>query len=116
VSAVIDYRGSGGDALMTALLLQPAERGAVVSVWRHAGRDWTLLWQLDEVVPLSANLRVAATANDVTLAINDRPVLSATAHELGVERCDNGLGIRWLGADVRTSQGAKQAGGAIHGV
>lgn len=105
VSAVIGYRGRGGDVNMAALLLQPAGLRASLSVWIHDGKTWSLLPAIGiHDLPQAGTIKLASAEREAVLSIDDKKVISLTAETLGVERCDQGLGIRWTGASVRPSK------------
>jgi hypothetical protein len=102
VSAVVGYRGSGGDRNMVALLLQPEGATAVLSIWRHDGKDWACIVPGHaRGLPCSGTMRLETTRQRVALSIDDAEVVTTSAEVLGLERCDEGLGMRWIGASVR---------------
>lgn len=102
VSVVVDYRGSGGDARMAAVLLQSSGGEAALSIWHQDGSSWALSSAPGiGSLPLAGRVMVKATADKIALSFNDGTVFSATAETLGVARCDEGLGIRWIGADIK---------------
>jgi hypothetical protein len=101
VSAVAGYHGGGGDSHMAAILLQTVGRNAALSLWNQDGLSWTMLATPTITgLPLSGRIAVAATGEKITIAVNGREVISATARQLGIPRCDEGLGVRWIGADI----------------
>jgi len=102
VSAVIGYTGSGGDTHMAALLLHPHDQGAAFSVWVNDGSVWASLPDISvSGLPVSGSIRCVTSASEVVLFIDQHEVLSLTANTLGLSRCDEGLGIRWIGASVK---------------
>lgn len=102
VSAVFGYQGEGGDRSMVALLLQPSSGSAVLSAWRHDGSEWKVLPEIHGPnLPLSGTMQLVATQQQATLLVNDRQITTMNAEELGMECCNRGIGIRWIGASVR---------------
>lgn len=102
VSAVFGYQGGGGDSSMVALLLQPSSGSAVLSAWRHDGAEWKVLPEIHVPnLPLSGTMQLVTTQQQATLLVNDRQITTMNAEELGMECCNRGLGIRWIGASVR---------------
>lgn len=102
VSAVLGYHGEGGDCSMVALLLQPSSGSAVLSAWRHDGAEWKALPEIHVPnLPLSGAMQLVTTQQQATLLINDQKITTMNAEELGMECCNRGLGIRWIGASVR---------------
>ncbi|NWD77565.1 hypothetical protein HX890_25910 [Pseudomonas gingeri] len=102
VSAVVGYTGSGGDTQMAALLLYPQDEGAALSVWVHDGSAWASLPDIAVLgLPVSGSIRCMTSESEVVLFIDQREVLSLTATTLGLSRCNEGLGIRWIGASVK---------------
>lgn len=103
VSAVLGYAGQGGDTHMAAVLLQSAgNQGAALSVWRHDGGGWHQLPKIAVLgLPMAGELQVNATRARATIAAGGAEILRLDASTLGLERCDEGLGIRWIGATVK---------------
>ncbi|MCA6109489.1 hypothetical protein [Bradyrhizobium cenepequi] len=102
VSLVVGYRGNGDDSDMAALLLQNSGRAAVLSIWRQDGATWHLAQQgIAHDLPLAGQLVANLSAGDLVVEIDGSEVLRTTADALGIARCDEGLGIRWLGCEVR---------------
>lgn len=101
-SAVVGYRGAGGDTDMVAILLQPAEQSASLSVWRQNGVSWSLVPGICvQNLPLSGVLQLTASETELRVAINQNEVLKLKAKALGLEMCNTGMGIRWIGASVK---------------
>jgi hypothetical protein len=102
VSAVLGYHGRGGDCCMVALLLQHSDGHAAFSVWRHDGTVWAVL-PTDQAaeLPLTGTMHLAPTDQQATLFVDGRQVIALSADSVGLERCSQGLGIRWVGASVR---------------
>jgi hypothetical protein len=87
---------------MVALLLQPSSGNAVLSAWRHDGAEWKVLPEIH--VPnlsLAGAMQLVTTQQKATLLVNDQQITTMNAEELGIECCNRGLGIRWIGASVR---------------
>jgi len=102
VSAVLGYQGAGADRSMIALLLQPSNGNAVLSLWRHDGAQWSLLANNQTLdLPLSGAMEVVTTDQQATLSIDGEQMITLNFEALGLERCNHGLGIRWIGASVR---------------
>lgn len=102
VSAVFGYQGGGGDCSMVALLLQPSSGSAILSAWRHDGAEWNVLPDIHVPdLPLFGTMQLVTTPQQATLLVNDQRITILNAEELGMERCNCGLGIRWIGASVR---------------
>ncbi|BBP86042.1 hypothetical protein PHLH8_56840 [Pseudomonas sp. Pc102] len=101
VSAVIGYKGLGADTHMAALLIQPIEDSAALTVWTHDGNSWVLLEGIYMGgIPQAGTLHLATSPQDAVLSINGDQVITLKAEALGLKRCDEGLGIRWTGASV----------------
>ncbi len=101
VSAILGYDGQGGDTNMVAILLQPEGHAAALSVWRHDGLEWLCLPTISVPnLPLSGSAKLLADVRQARVTINDSEVVCLTAAELGLARCDRGLGIRWMGATI----------------
>lgn len=102
VSAVLGYRGEGGDRCMAALLLQAQGDDGALSVWKHDGNAWSSLPHTHVFnLPLRGMMHLAATADQAVLSIDGVEVIALSRETLGLERCDRSLGIRWIGATVR---------------
>lgn len=102
VSAILGYRGEGGDRCMAALLLQPTGEASALSVWRHDGHEWSCLPDIQaHNLPASGEMQLVTNEEKAILVIDTVEIISLSAETLGIERCDRGLGIRWLGASVR---------------
>ncbi len=87
---------------MVALLLQPSSGSAVLSAWRHSGAEWKVLPEIHVPnLPLSGTMQLVTTQQQATLLVNDQQITTMNAEELGMECCNRGLGIRWIGASVR---------------
>ncbi len=87
---------------MAALLLHPHDQGAALSVWVHDGSVWEPLPDISvSGLPVSGSIRCVTSASEVVLFIDQHEVLRLTATTLGLSRCDEGLGIRWIGASVK---------------
>jgi hypothetical protein len=99
-SVVVAYRGAGGDTSMMAFLLQNAGPDASLGLWCHNGSQWSAIKPIAPGLPLFGRVHVAASSAQIRIAINGRNVVTMTNSDLGVERCDAGLGIRWVGATV----------------
>jgi hypothetical protein len=100
VSAVIGYRGNGGDTDMMALLLQPNGNTATLSLWIHDGKIWmrqpgTQISQL----PLSGKMRTDRRVDSLVTFINDKSVAEISRQE--TYNFAGALGIRWKGAQVK---------------
>lgn len=104
VSAVLGYRGQGADSHMAALLLQPVGNLASLSVWVNDGQVWSHLPVIQaHELPQSGTLQLVSSPQEAILSIDGMHVISLNAETLGLERCDQGLGIRWTGASVRVT-------------
>jgi len=102
VSAVLGYAGNWDDTRMAALLLQPDGKAATLSVWRQDGQAWAPLpGVVVRGLPLTGAMRLHISDAKVSLAVDRKKVLTLSAAELGLTRCDEGLGIRWTGSSVR---------------
>lgn len=103
VSAVLGYAGHGGDTHMVAVLLHGVgSHQAAMSVWRHDGSEWQQLPQITVPdLPMAGELHVHSTAAQATVLVGGREVLRLDASTIGLERCDAGVGIRWMGATVK---------------
>ena len=101
VAFVIGYDGSGADRNMVALLLQPSERGASMSVFRHDGTEWTqeetVTLPADKGSKLAGTLRLDRTDAGASVAIDGDTALVVAADRLP----PGPIGIRWCGATVR---------------
>jgi hypothetical protein len=107
VSVVLGYKGQGADSHMAALLVQPAGDSASLSVWINDGNEWSHLPEIQAYgLPLSGRLQLVTTAHEATLSVDGVRLISLSAATLGIERCDQGLGIRWIGASVCPSEAA----------
>lgn len=105
VSAVIGYNGQGADSTMAASLLQPVGDSASLSVWIHNGQSWSHLPEVQvHNLPHSGTLQLETTFQIATIMIDGEVVMSLNRETLGLERCDEGLGIRWSGATVRPKE------------
>lgn len=102
VSAVLGYEGSGADCNMSAILLQPFKNTAQTSLWRHDGKAWICLTTEGDAieVPLSGSVTLETQAKTARLLINNKEIMTLQAETIGLDRCDQGLGIRWMGATV----------------
>lgn len=103
VSVVTGYHGSGGDTHMAALLLQSAGGEAHLSVWRHDGSSpWAPLQRASIAhLPRSGRLTVKAGVDRITVTLNNGEAITMKAKDLGIARCNEGLGLRWIGADIK---------------
>lgn len=103
VSAVLGYGGQGGDTHMAAVLLQSAgPNSAALSVWRHNGSSWAQLPKIAVLgLPMAGELQVNTTRSRATVLVGGKELLRLEAPMLGLERCDEGVGIRWIGATVK---------------
>lgn len=102
VSAVLDYRGLGGDTDMTALLLQPADGVGRLSVWRQNGQAWSLVDGIGAgALPLSSTFRVTMASDAITVLVGGTEILRLPCESLGLDKRLAPIGIRWLGATVR---------------
>ena len=103
VSAVLGYAGHGSDSNMAALLLQPTENDtAALSAWYNDGVEWQLLPNISATnLPLAGLLRLNASEDQGTLSIDGIELAHFSNEDLNIGRCDQGLGIRWIGAAVR---------------
>lgn len=52
-------------------------------------------------LPLSGTMQLTATDRRATLSVDGKELISLSADTLGLEHCNQGLGIRWTGASVR---------------
>lgn len=101
VSAVFGYQGEG-DRNMVALLLQPSGGSAVLSAWQHGGDNWRILPNLHVPnLPIAGTMQLVTTQQHVTLLIDNQKIATLNSQELGIQRCNRGLGIRWTGASVK---------------
>jgi hypothetical protein len=100
VSAVVGYRGRGGDADMTAVLLETTGDTAALGLWVHKHGTWGRVPEVRiDRLPLSGRMRAKRRANSVTVFIDEKLVF-----EIGLEHArsfDGMLGIRWIAATVR---------------
>ena len=102
VSLVVGYRGSGDDSDMVALLLQASGSAAALSIYRQDGTTWELAGrEIACDLPLAGHLVATVSPVDLVIEINGGEVLHITAEGLGIARCDEGLGIRWMGSEVK---------------
>ncbi len=101
VSVVVGYAGDGADTNMAALLLQSSGSAATLTLWRHDGRQWLAIKTILGGLPTSGRLLVKASPSHIELSIDASRVTTVSSHDLGVERCDTGLGIRWLGSTIQ---------------
>ena len=102
VSAVVNYKGSGGDRDMAALLLQPNGPTSSLSFWRHDGLQWSCLPGLKfHNLSLSGIMQIETTEDEAVLSIDGVDIVTLSVDVLGLDRCDRGLGIRWMGASVK---------------
>ncbi len=100
ISAIIGYRGSGGDTDMTALLLQPDGNVATISLWRHDGTNWSYTPNFAYGgMPLSGRLKLGYQSSGVNLFINDKKILNVSRDQLG--SAGGPVGVRWIGGRVR---------------
>ena len=87
---------------MAALLLQSVTEHAMLTLWKQDGSTWAMLPRpAISGLPLAARMKVISTPEQIALFMNDREVISATTEEPGTTRCDEGLGVRWIGADIK---------------
>jgi len=102
VSAIAGYQGAGADSHMTAFLLEKVNpQQAALSVWRHDGTAWTRLPAFSHAgLPVEGRFEYAPTATGATVSINGQVVLRVRAQEVGLDACDQGVGIRWTAATV----------------
>ena len=102
MAAVLGYRGNQADRNMVALLLQPIGAGCALTVWRNDGVEWACLPDIKiNNLPRFGTMQLATTEHRATLSINNEEIITLTTETLGLERCDHGVGIRWIGASVR---------------
>lgn len=103
VSAVLGYSGQGGDTHMAALLIQGSGKEGVLSVWLHNGEMWKQLPGCAAVfgLPMEGDVLLSVTPSSSTLSIAGVKVLSLDVSTLGLDCCNRGLGIRWIGATVK---------------
>jgi hypothetical protein len=102
VSAVLGYHGFGGDTHMTAILLQPTENRAVLTVWQHAGESWSLIPGISaDGLPLSSTFYLAISEMEVKVLIESAEVLRLSKKALGLKNCAFPVGVRWIGGTVR---------------
>lgn len=103
VSAVLGYAGQGGDTHMAAVLLQSVgNQAAALSVWRHDGSAWHQLPRIAVLgLPMAGELQLNTTPARATVLVAGSEVLRLDASTLGLGRCDEGIGIRWIGATVK---------------
>lgn len=103
VSAVLGYTGKGGDTNMAALLVQSSGKEGVLSVWRHHGETWKQLSEVAAVfgLPIKGDCQLSVTSSTAILLIGDVEVMRLDASVLGLDSCNKGLGIRWIGATVK---------------
>ena len=102
VSAILGYRGKGGDQGMAALLLHSDDDGkGMLSVWRNDGDEWFCQPNIQIAdLPLKGTMQLSATEHFATLSIDGVKVVTLNAGDLGLERCDRDLGIRWIGSSI----------------
>jgi hypothetical protein len=87
---------------MVAMLIQPSFSGAAFSVWKNDGSEWTSLPYIQALdLPLEGTLQLLTSDQQVTLLVNEKKVITLNSESLGLERCNQSLGIRWIGASVR---------------
>ncbi len=103
VSAVLGYRGSGGDTHMAAILIQSSGKKGALSAWRHDGEVWRQLPEFKTVfgLPMQGDFYLDVTPSTAIVCIGDAEVLRLEASTLGLDYCNKGLGIRWMGATVK---------------
>jgi hypothetical protein len=103
VSAVLGYAGTGNDTNMAALLQPTGPSEAALSAWRHDGKEWSRLPDIDiDKLPLTGTLEVSSSPAEAVLKVDGRQRVRVSAATLGLEDCSRGLGIRWWGqASVR---------------
>lgn len=102
VSAVLGYAGQGGDTHMAALLVQASGNEGVLSVWLHNGRAWKQLPKYAVFgLPMQGRFLLSVTSATAILCIEGIEVLRIDASTLGLDCCNRGLGIRWIGATVK---------------
>lgn len=109
VSAVLDYKGTGGDTDMVTLLLQPVDSSsAVLSIWRHDSKEWKCLPDVAVGnLPLVGNLRVLVSDAEVVLMINNREIQRFANTMLGLQGAGFSMGMRWIGASVKPVDSAR---------
>jgi hypothetical protein len=101
VSAVLGYGGNWDDTRMAALLLLPDGAAATLVVWRQDGKTWAPVPDIAvRGLPQCGNVHVSTSEAMASLAIAGKTVLTLSAAELGVLRCDEGLGVRWIGSSI----------------
>lgn len=103
VSAVLGYTGKGGDTNMAALLIQSSVGGGVLSAWRHKGDGWRQLTEIANVfgLPLEGDVQLKTSHLTAILSVGGAEILRLDASTLGLDHCNRGLGIRWIGATVK---------------
>lgn len=103
VSAVLGYTGKGGDTHMAALLVQSSGKEGVLSVWLHDGEAWKQSSDVAAVfgLPLKGDCQLSVTHSTAILFVGGVEVLHVNAQALGLGSCNEGLGVRWIGATVK---------------
>ncbi len=102
VSLVVGYRGSGSDSDMVALLVHASGPVAALSIYRQDGKTWEVAErEIACDLPLTGHLVATVSPADLAIEISGGEVLHITAEGLGIARCDEGLGIRWMGSEVK---------------
>lgn len=101
VSAIIGYRGNGGDTDMMAILLQPAGDTVTLSLWINDSHAWVQAPEFQaNLLPLSGRMRAERKLDSVVVFINDKPVIEIP-RQLTYNHSVGTLGIRWIGAQVK---------------
>lgn len=102
ISLVLDYRGSGDDTNMTALLAYPLnEQLAALSLWKHNGTTWQSVKALIDNLPLEGTLGIVQIEKTMVIQLNGKEILQLSHAELGLEGNVETIGIRWVGAAVK---------------
>lgn len=102
VSVVLGYSGSGGDTHMTALLVQSAGQEAMLSAWCQNGTSWARMPNIAvSDIPRAGRIQIFACELAVRILVDQKEVINLSASELGLQRCNEKLGIRWIGATVK---------------
>ena len=102
VSAIVGYRGNGADKYMVAFLLKSLRNNSTLSVWKNDGSEWIYLPDiLIDKQPLAGEVRLTVSEDGAVLYIDSIRVLTCTAQTLELNKCDFGLGIRWIGSTIR---------------
>lgn len=102
LSVIFDYDGNGGDANMTALLLQGNGQSADLSEWREDGTGWRSVRSLAAgVLETKGRLSVSVAGGEIVLASKGRII---HRQALPSVTPDKFVGLRWSGASVRPAE------------